>query len=75
MTMEAKDDIHLPVALVLVAVKVLSGLIHESVHQSCTGCRLNHPSQKDHDDCMWLEWPNRVDKYFDEVITKLTKER
>ena len=24
---------------------------------------------------MWLEWPDRVDKYIDEAITKLTEER
>ena len=67
MTMEAKDDIHFPVAPVLLAVKALSGLIHESLHQSCTGCSLNYLSQKDHDDCMWLEWPDSVYKYGEEL--------
>ena len=43
--------------------------------KSCTGCRLNYPSQKDDEDCMWLEWPDRVDKYFDKAIIKLTEER
>ena len=71
----AKDDIHHPVTPVLMAVKALSGLLNEAVDRSCTGCRLNYPSQKDPEDCMWLEWPDRVDKYIDEAITKLTEER
>lgn len=45
--METKDDIHFPVAPVLISVKVFSG----------------------------LEWPDKIDKYFDEAITKLTEER
>ncbi|XP_041457505.1 uncharacterized protein LOC121409661 [Lytechinus variegatus] len=66
---------NLPVSPVLMAVKALAGIINEVVHESCDGCTRNYPSQMDHEDCMWLEWPQKVDKYFDRAISKLDESR
>ncbi|XP_072177056.1 uncharacterized protein [Diadema setosum] len=69
------DGSHLPVSPVLMAVKAISGIISELVHQSCVGCMEGYPSQKDHEDCMWLPWGDLIDKYFDAALGKLTEER
>ena len=51
------------------------GLINELVHQSRMGCIHQYPSQKDHEDCMWMSWPEKVDNYFDAALNKLTEMR
>ena len=60
------ENHNLPAAPVLMVVKYMSGLINELAQQSCVGCINQYPSQKDHEDCMWLTWSPRVVKYFDE---------
>nr|XP_054766192.1 uncharacterized protein LOC129273183 [Lytechinus pictus] len=74
---EDKEDAgsHLPASPVLMAVKAISGLINESVHESCEGCKNKYPSQKDHEDCIWLPWEELVDKYFDKALNMLNEER
>ncbi|XP_071509498.1 uncharacterized protein [Diadema antillarum] len=69
------DGSHLQVSPVLMAVKSISGIISELVHQSCVGCMEGYPSQKDHADCMWLPWGDLIEKYFDAALGKLTEER
>ena len=66
---------NLPLAPVIMAVKAISVIMGELVHTKCIGCRLGYFSQKDHEDCTWLPWPDMVEKYFDQALANLTPKK
>ena len=66
---------NLPLAPVIMAVKAISVIMGELVHIKCIGCRLGYFSQKDHEDCTWLPWPDMVEKYFDQALANLTPKK
>ena len=73
MELEEESGVNVPTAPVLMAVKAVSVIIGELVHDSCIGCQLDCPGQKDHDD--WLPWVDMVDTYFDSALARLTEAR
>ena len=56
MELKEKSSVNVPMAPVLMAVKAVSAIIGELVHDSCIGCQLDCLGQKDHDDCIRLPW-------------------
>ena len=72
---EEENRAIVPMAPVLMAVKALSVIIGELVHDSCIGCQLDCPGQRDHEDCIWMSWADMVDKYFDNVLARLSEAR
>lgn len=61
----------LPVAPVLMAVKALSSIIHRLVRDGCQGCRDDEPGQEGHQGCLYMEWPEKVDIYFEGALKQL----
>ena len=66
---------NLPLAPVIMAIKAISVIMGELVHLKCIGCHLRYSSQKDHEDCTWLPWPDMVEKYFDQALANLTPKK
>ena len=63
----------LPVAPVLMAVKALSSRIHILVVEGCEGCREDQPGQEAHQECLYMEWQEKVEKYFVGTVNRLNE--
>lgn len=45
--------------------------ITQYVNKQCNGCKIDHPSQKQHD-CLMVDWNTRLDTYFLDAMDKIS---
>ena len=53
---------------------IFSKAIRDAVVENCNGCRIDHPSQRQHS-CMMSDWCVSVDKYYDEIRHEMTYQK
>ena len=48
--------------------------IDRVAEKHCSGCKIGHPSQLQHDICLLMDWEEKVDSFFDEAFMLLKAE-
>lgn len=68
-----EEDIRaiLPIASVLMAVRAISSILHQSVVEHCEGCVEERGCQLDHQECLFLPWEDKLDNYFEQAVARL----
>ena len=67
------SDEVLTASLIVLLTVAITRKINSLVKAGCEGCQNDYPAQKDHLDCLWLEWPEKVDKYFMEAVNSMNE--
>ena len=55
--------------------KVVRETLYEVAQENCHGCRIDHPSQKQHDVCLFMSLEEKLDYFLDEALERVDLER
>ena len=55
--------------------KVVRETLYEVAQENCHGCQIDHPSQKQHDVCLFMSLEEKLDYFLDEALERVDLER
>ena len=53
--------------------KAVENLLFDVVQEECHGCQIDHPSQKQHDVCLFMTYEQQVDCFQDDILDDILK--
>ena len=56
-------------------VKVLREPLWEVIRNECYGCQIDHPSQKQHEVCLFMTYDEQVDCFLEEALKRVDENR
>ena len=55
--------------------KALREPLREVIHNECYGCQIDHPSQKQHNVCLFMSFDEQVDCFLQEALKRVDEMR